>query len=427
MTRLIYYIAIIATILLFGFCAPMLDLIGWSYTTAGGSPVTKIHPAFYLLLTGSVLAVAFGQRRAFALVATPRFLLYFVAAAILVGKAIMITLAGKNEGELSSTLDTFMTPAFVLICFYAVKPEDLSRIGAGLRLFFVFNSIMGIVERLIGSRFVPSFIDQYTSQDRASAMLGHPLNAALLTGVMIIFLVTSVRNTVPAPLKIGEIMLHALAMFAFGGRGALVFTVLVLLISSVSVGRAGQAERAGFAQRVIPFAIIAVGIVLVFLPIPFIDATLDRFTNDQGSAQTRDGALRAIMMLDLNQLAVGIDVSQRQVMMKFLNTPMGFEISWIALTLTYGFLATIPMLFALPVMLFGSAQNLDRSAFYIALLFMIVTVGSLAIGSKTLLLCQTLIMMLTLAQRTQVSRSLGLQVEGYERDRTPAPFFASGN
>lgn len=399
MYRLIYYVVIAASILLFLFNAPMLDLIGWPYTTSGGSAVTKIHPSFYLLLIGAGAALFFGQRRSWALVLTPRFIIYAVAALIILGRAIFITMSGQNEGELSAALDTFVTPALLLVCFYVVSPVTLGQMGNVIRVFFVLNSLMGLAERVVGFRFIPSFLDKFTNQDRAAALLGHPLNAALLTGTLIVYLTTATKIRTRVGLRIPELMLHALAMFAYGGRSAMVFTVTVVLLGSVLIRQEEGGPKVSAAQRLLPIIIVILGIGLVFLPIPFIDATLDRFTNDTGSSQTRDSAVQVLGMLSPHDLLTGITVSQRQTFMTFFNTPAGFEVSWIALIVTYGLLATIPMMIALPTLMFGTARGKDRSAFYIAILFMIVTIGSLSLGSKSLLLSQTLVLILTLTQR----------------------------
>ncbi|MES1985287.1 MAG: VpsF family polysaccharide biosynthesis protein [Pseudomonadota bacterium] len=399
MYRLMYYIVIAGAALLFLFNAPLLNLVGWAYSTGGGSILTKIHPSFYLFFIGAGVSLFFGQRRSWALVMTPRFIVYLIAVLALLGRAIFITLAGKNEGELSSIIDTFLTPLFLLICLYVINPPDLTKIGMALRIFFVCNSLMGLVERLVGFRFIPSFLDQYINQDRAAAMLGHPLNAALLTGTLIVYLTTATQTRTRMSLRVPELLLHTLAMFAYGGRSALVFTVAVVLLGSIMVRQEAGGPKVGMAQRLLPFFIIIAGVGLVFLPIPFIDATLDRFTNDTGSSQTRDSALQVLGMLSFDQLMTGINVTQRETFMTFFNTPAGFEVSWIALTVTYGLLATIPMMIGLPTLLFGTARPLDRSAFYIAVLFMIVTIGSLSLGSKSLLLSQTLILMLVLTQR----------------------------
>jgi hypothetical protein len=151
-------------------------------------------------------------------------------------------------------------------------------------------------------------------------------------------------------------------------------------------------------QRVLPLAIVALGILLIFLPIPFVDATLDRFTNDINSSQTRNSAAYMLSMLSPNELLAGVEASRRVILQDFLNTPFGIELAWVALAISYGMVATLPMLVALPLNLFSEARSLDRSAFYMALLFLVVTAGSLSIGSKSILVSEVLLMMHCLAQ-----------------------------
>lgn len=401
MYQLILILTSVATTLLFLFNAPMLDLVGWAYTSGVGSAATKIHPSFYIAFGTATLALAGRMEPVAQTLRQPRFIIYMVAVALVVSKAAAITLGGRNEGELSAAIDTFATPLLLLVCLSVIRPEHLERMGIVLRIYIIANSLLAIFERMAGARLIPSFLDQFTSQDRASALLGHPLNAALLTGMLLVYLITSLQNRLKGPARIAEIAVHIIAMFAYGGRSALVFTAVVVIMSTLSIKQDTEGRRAGAGQRLLPIIIMLLGILLVFLPIPFIDATLDRFTNDKGSAVTRDAAVQLLTMIDPDQLLNGIEASQRQILMAFLNTPAGIEISWIALTVTYGLLVTLPMLVALPILLFGTAQGRDRSAFYMAMLFMIVTLGSLSIGGKSLLLSQTLILLLSL---TEVAR-----------------------
>ena len=396
MYQLIMILTSVATTLLFLFNAPMLDLVGWAYTSGGGSAVTKIHPSFYIILGTAALTLSARMEPAVRTLRQPRFIIYLLAMILVIVKAVAIMMGGKNEGELSAAVDTFVTPLLLMLCLSVIRPEHLERMGLLLRIYMVVNSVLAIFERVAGARLVPSFLDKFTSQDRAAALLGHPLNAALLTGMMLVYLLTSTQNRVRGPTRIGEIAVHAIAMFAYGGRSALVFTAVVIIMSSLSVRQGATGQRVGAGQRLLPIIVLLLGVGLVFLPIPFIDATLERFTNDRGSADTRNAAIQLLSMIDTDQLLNGIPASQRQIFMTFLRTPAGFEVSWIALTVTYGLLVVLPMLVALPIFLFGTARGRDRSAFYMAMLFMIVTIGSLSIGSKTLLLSQTVVLLFAL-------------------------------
>lgn len=420
MNQLIVGATSLAIGLIFLFGAPLLNLVGWTYSEGGGSFLTKIHPASFLFAAAAGLAVISGSRPVIDTIRKPSFILFAIASLIFLAKATFITMRGANEGELSSVIDTFLTPLFAVIAVSALTYEYRLKLVPLLRIFFVANSLMALGERILGIRFIPSFLDHFSSFDRAAGLLGHPLNAALLTGAMIVYLLTSTQSRASGPVRFVEIGLHAIALFAFGGRSALVFTAAVLIISAVTPDLSTGARRVTPMQRILPLLIMLAGISLVFLPIPFIDATLDRFTNDKGSADTRNAAVHLLTMIDTDQLLYGISAAQRQIFMRFLNTPAGFEVSWIALTVTYGLLATIVMAFALPIFLFANARGKDRSAFFIALLTWIVTIGSLSIGVKSLLISQILLMTAILTS-IPPARPLSWAGAGRNEDVTPRP------
>lgn len=395
MYRLIYSLFCVCVLLLFAANASLLDFLGWGYYAAGGNALTKNHPALYLLAVTALLTLA--SRPVWGDVVRPAFLLFAAATLILLARAVAILLAGAIGGELSAVLVTFVTPLFLLVTIHGIRTEDLRRLAVPIRVFMAVNSLMALAERAIGYRLIPSWIDA-TSDDRATALVAHPLNGSLLTGLMITYLVTARRGDAPVWQRLPELALHAVAMFAFGGRSALVFTTTVLILSAV-VGRQqrGQARLTPL-QRVLPLAIVALGLGLIFLPIPFVDATLDRFTNAAGSSQTRNSAATMLAMLGPNELMAGVDVSRRAILMNFLHTPYGIELAWVALAISYGLVATLPMLVALPLQLFAESRPLDRSAFYMVILFLVVTTGSLSIGAKSLLISELFVMMHCLAQ-----------------------------
>jgi hypothetical protein len=235
---------------------------------------------------------------------------------------------------------------------------------------------------------------------RSAALVHHPLNGSLLTGLIIVFLVSARRKTESAAIRISELALHGVAMFAFGGRSALVFTAMTLLLSSATASnRAGQLRISGL-QRALPILIIALGFCLVMLPIDFIDATLDRFTNDKNSAQQRNAAFDIIGTMTQSEFLWGMNVFDRLRLMDFFGS-FAIEISWLALIMSFGLIATLPMMVAFPMQLYAMARRLDRSAMFMSLLFFVVTIGSLAIGVKTPLVCEFFLMLLVLCQRQQ--------------------------
>jgi hypothetical protein len=171
----------------------------------------------------------------------------------------------------------------------------------------------------------------------------------------------------------------------------------MLVLSSLAArNRAGEA-RVSLFQRSLPFLLVLLGIGLVFLPIDFVDATLDRFTNDANSAVQRDSALGMVLTIPMRELLFGLDIYQRIALMRSFDAA-AIELAWIALTITYGLLATLPMMVALPLVIYTISRQLDRSALFMGILFIVVTAGSLSIGVKSLLVCEFFLMVLILCQ-----------------------------
>jgi hypothetical protein len=398
MNRLISVITVLATALLFFAGYPALSLIGWR-STESASLVTKIHPSSYLFLIAAILGLLAKDSRYRQALKSPTLLLFLVAGIIITIRAIVIIYAGTTRGELSAALVTWISPAFMLIAYRALDAKTLDRIAVGIRAFLVANSLLGIAEQVGKFHLIPDLNNFLRWESRSSGFAGHPLIASLLTGLVIVFLLSTRKRQRFPGARLPELALHAVAMFAFGGRAAMVFTVLVLIVSiSFSYLSFGDKNVPWF-QKIIPPLMIAVGVALVFAPIPFVDQALERFSNDGGSADTRNAAVEMLKTLSFDQFLTGVDADRREMMQNFFGSPAGIELAWVALVLTYGIIAIIPMLIALPLLLFSLVRQLDRSAFYMTILFISVTAGSLSFGTKSVLISQMLAMMLTLSRR----------------------------
>ena len=396
MTQTVRYLAFagIACMLLLN--GPLLDLLGWPYSVATGPTVLKLPPSTYLFGFGAALALVTGRQRYLSLLTKRWFIAYAAAALLLTVRSAFVT--QSSGGELSTALVSFLTPCLALICLQMDR-ADLDRAGWIVRMFFVVNSLIALLERVVDHRFIPSFLDNYPSEHRAAALLGHPLFGAQLTGQLLVILVIAPKRSLPLGLRIAEITLHILAMFAYGGRSALVFLPFILLVNAIFARNSLAEARVSAAQRLAPFAMFFIGLIFVFLPIPFVESTLQRFTEDNGSANTRSAALSILSTLDPHGLLWGIDVYQRQILQKFFNTSQGIELGWVGLIITYGLVAVLPLLVALPVFVLGAARGLNRAAWYTGLFYLIVSAGSAGLASKGLAISVLIAMMYTLCQR----------------------------
>ncbi len=398
MKKPFFTLFVVVAILLFLFNGPLLDLVGWHYSMDDGPFAMKMHPTTYILFLGAAAAIVLAPYATLPLFRRPSFLVYFGAALLMAFKGVMITMSGVTGGEMSTALVGFLTPAFLLIAVQPVERRDLARLAIPMRVYFAIDSLMALAERAIGHRFIPSFLDN-VKEFRATAFLGHPLSGSLLTGAMIVHLVTARREKASIVYRLPEVLLHVVAMFAFGGRSALVFTTVILVLSALFAQQARGQTRISFVQRALPIAVVLLGIGFVFLPIDLVDRTLDRFTQDYGSAQTRNSAVAAFLSLSPSDMIHGIDINQRMTMANFYGSPAGFELTWVSLAMEFGVPVALAMLIGLPMLLFSLSRSLDRSAFYMSLQFLAVTAGSIGLAVKTLLVPQLLVMMMVLCQR----------------------------
>jgi hypothetical protein len=404
MKKPFFTLFVTVTILLFFFNGPLLDLLGWHYSMDDGSFATKMHPTTYLLFFGALAAMALAPYATLPLFKRPGFLVYLGAAFLMVVKGVLITMSGVTGGEMSTALVSFFTPALLVIAVQPVSGRDLSRLVVPMRVFFALDSLMALAERAVGHRFIPSFLDQQ-GEFRATAFLGHPLAGSMLTGVLIVHLMTARREKAPILQRLPEVLLHVAAMFAFGGRSALVFTTVILLLSAIFARQARNQTRISALQRALPIGVVLLGIGFVFLPIDLVDRTLDRFTQDYGSAQTRNSAVEAFLSMSPSDMIQGIDFNQRMTMAHFYGSNAGFELTWISLGMEFGVPITLAMLIGLSWLLYSLSRPLDRSAFYMAIQFMAVTAGSIGLSVKALLVSQLLVMMMILCQRRIVGQT----------------------
>ncbi|WP_419827846.1 VpsF family polysaccharide biosynthesis protein [Sphingomonas sp.] len=396
MLRLLKTLTVIGCAMLFVLSFNVLAVLGWSIVS--GNAITKLHPAFFILLLVAIAGVLSVPSVYARLLANKLYLFYLAAGILLVFRASFIAATGITGGELSAAIITWVLPAVLLLTLQAFSSPELDRIGVAIRIFFAVNSTMGLVERVRGTHFFPSLAEGI-GDPRATAFFGHPLNASLLTGLMIVHLASARRSKVPVVWRLPEMGLHGIAMFAFGGRSAMVFSVAMVIFSAIWVRQEGAERKVGAIQRMLPLIIAGAGLALVFLPLDFVDATIDRFSNDYKSSETRNSAYQMLGFLNTHDWLFGMDANRRQIVQTFFHSPLGIELCWIALIMTYGIVAVLPMMVALPLLLYSIMRTLDRSAFYMMIYFLIVTAGSLSLGSKSLLIAQALMMMLALSQR----------------------------
>ncbi|MDR3374508.1 MAG: VpsF family polysaccharide biosynthesis protein [Ancalomicrobiaceae bacterium] len=373
------------------------------YDTAGGSPLSKIHPATYLtILALAVYLVATGHPMQFARKSAERFPSLIVFVPIL---ALLFTwTVFVQKTPITNRLDTFVPPAIMLALIGDLSEKRHRLLTTLLHIVLTANAVIGIGEVATGLRLTPFAIGgQVIDWDwRATALLGHPLDNALFTGLYLLTLYFGADRAIPNWLRLPMIGLQLVALVSFGGRTALI-AALAIILASLAWRFARVLAGARFDARIAAAIVVALPIVIAGFIAAFesglFDRLMERFTNDDGSAATRVAMLRILASFSLHDLLLGPD-------QEVLTEQMWLEGSYIAIeSFVIGFFVQSGILISLILFAGLAAFSADlwriggRYALWQILYFYFVAAGSASLSEKTQMLAQFVILIATIEAR----------------------------
>ncbi|WP_085318240.1 VpsF family polysaccharide biosynthesis protein [Derxia lacustris] len=206
----------------------LLFQLGIPYTSAGGSLLVKLHPGTWVGLLAFVVALAAHGNPVAVLAAAlrrhPPLGLWLGAIVFLLGYSI----ARYGPSGAAFLIDTLIMPAVTAVTLLALAPQRRAtafRLVIGLMLF---NAAMALVETARHEHFVlytVGGIEPHEDLFRATALTGHPLNGALVTGTLAPLLLTLRIPAGARALLLGYVVL---ALLAYGGRTSFLLTLLFL-------------------------------------------------------------------------------------------------------------------------------------------------------------------------------------------------------
>jgi hypothetical protein len=360
----------------------MLHVLGISYMSEGGNPLEKLHPSFYVTLLSALVCLLYQPHmNRIAATGFRHYALALMAAAALVIGWIMVS--PNNAGELSSPIVTFLTPALFMLTFTRTDDTFLRKAAAFVPIFFLLNSCLGIIGSLTGFNMLPRVAGEVVVayDARPTALLGHPLINAQMTGVYFLYILIKSLKDGFSSSRFFQTFLHLCALVTFGGRAALVFALAIGAIYAIyrlftgrtsSIKSIGLLAYGGFAA--IPLALAAgLGAVL-----------MERLEDDGGSADTRLAAMQMLSYLSPTEWLIGITPSHRAAMLIQLQTPQGFESFPVALITNYGLPIALLITIAAFSLLFRVARPLGANGFWLVVYFFLTSASALSLGSKSI-------------------------------------------
>ncbi|MDF3838315.1 VpsF family polysaccharide biosynthesis protein [Cupriavidus basilensis] len=356
-----YQASVVATCLAIGLymtvSPALLTAIGVPYITTTGNFIFKLHPGTYALLA----AVAFGllsrgNPLTSAILSMRKHLplvLHLCGILLLFGYS-MLRYGPSGSAFL---IETFMAPALIVLVlanFRASEQRFVYRFILGL---LVVNSLIAIGETLLQQHLVPYIVSDGVAIEeeyfRATSLLGHPLNNAIITASLL-FSTLDMRSR---PAKVLLIGLFAIALLVFGGRAASIVAVGVLsaylfikAFSGIVTARFSYVQILGGALLALALTALFAGVVAVS---GFGESIFSRLYLDD-SAAIRMQNWQVFNYMTPGEILFGLSPQDIvQVMFRLgLHYPFEtIEIPWIYMTMQFG-------LFGLAVLLvsLGSAS-----------------------------------------------------------------------
>jgi hypothetical protein len=373
-------------LLLFGASANLLDLIGYDYSSIGGSPLTKIHVATYFIVAVFLTFIVSYPSKIDLFhyyLATKLGTLYFFCAATFA--VIHIVVDGRNGFGMYFDTDLHLFLCCLLMPF--IPPKGMDRLERFLHWFFAANAVLAVFELAIGANIVPLTTyspDGMTSlEPRPTAFLSHPLHAATLTCVYIVSLLTGAGRLPWPNMRVPMIGLQTAALLAFGGRTA--FLLALAIIAFASLWRALRfigGRRVPSISLIIAIAIVPVGVaaVAVLAYAGIFDQFLDRFVEDGGSAHSRVLMLPLLLSFNWTDFLWGASTDYVRAQIYSFGLEWGVENPLLQMSVYQGVVIAFFIISGLLLLLYEVYERLDRRVIFpmVVFLFLCSTFGSFA-------------------------------------------------
>lgn len=389
-------------LLIFAAPGPLLDLLGLGYGNATGSPLGKVHPGTDLIVLALIVAAIRAGNPLRCLGDQAR---RFPGAVALLGATtlLLVYLVKVQRAPFTPLIDTFVLPALLLPLLVDLQPSGRSLVERALHLFLAFNAALGIVEFATGWRLIPmSFegADVTTEMEwRAAGLLGHPLASASTAGMYAVILAMGFGRTLTGWLRGPAIALQLISLGAFGGRTALVLTILCLAVLGLlrlgSLLRGQRFDRRSTAIVLLLAPVIIAGLVLL-IGGGFFDQLLLRFVEDNGSARSRAIVFDIFNHFSRQELWLGPDQEHLASILHLEGIEIGVESFWLGFVVLCGIWMSVLFFIAFGAFLADVLRRTDARALVPLGFFMVIISTTISLSAKSATLAQFMVMIVIL-------------------------------
>lgn len=388
-----------------------LTELGWNYGEAGGSALEKIHPATLVAVAVLIMSAAMRGNPLTAFIRTleayPGIIIYFIGILVLMAHAVFI--AGL---PFTGFIDTFVLPAVMFFLLRDISEERRRRLALLVHALFAINALVGLAEFAFGFRVTPLYVEGeiLEAEWRSSALLGHPLADAILTGCYMIMLVKGGARDLPPLLRPVAFTLATVGMVVFGGRAATAFMIMIMgllvLKRAAQILNGDRFDTRQLLTGLMLVPVIAIA-VIVLQQSGFFDQFLARIVDDEGSASTRIEMFELFKYLNWYDFLLGPDPHQIATLMAQHGLLYGIESFWIAMILLHGVIVAFIFFAALFCFCRESVMSAGTGAFVVFVYFFAVASTSVSLAAKSPVFAIMVMLTFLLGHRTNAAAEQG--------------------
>lgn len=407
-SRTVTWLVALSIIIIFAMSPTLLLHMGFNFGSEGGNPLEKFHPSTFLVFGAlGLYAIQYGNPVSYfdRVAATHRLvLIYLIGLGILLVQVVIV-----QRAPFSPVVDTFLPPALFLLMLEAVEMRVRERLALFIHGLFLLNALIGYYEFLTGHILFPPIggaLEELTEDWRSASLLGHPLTNANMTGAYLLMLVLGGSRGLKPTTAALLFAINFGAMFAFGGRAALVMLIMVMSVRGaftylgVAAGQRFDLRYAVLFALAIP---VVVMIGMTAYEAGFFDKLASRFVDDNGSATTRLAMFEVFKVLPLQEILFGPDQELVATRLYTEGLQYGIESFEVAFVITYGLVPSLLFFATLAIFLVEVLRRTKAGAIVPMTFFFIVASTSVSLSAKSGLLSLLIIMLLLLMERPAVA------------------------
>ncbi|MBV9220601.1 MAG: VpsF family polysaccharide biosynthesis protein [Methylobacteriaceae bacterium] len=396
-------LAFLAIAALFLISPHLLYRWGFTYESTGGSFAEKMHPGTWLAFAALIF---WGLRRRSPLHTVDAALARHggLAVFLLTWVLLLLYTIVVRHVPFTPLIDTFALPIALFLVLVDLSPVAKQRLALLLHLIMLANALLGLFEFETGFRLTPYVEEgvEITSDWRSTALLGHPLVNAGITGAYVLVLAVGGGRDVPALLRPVLLVIQCAAMVAFGGRAALVFLLpLLAFIALTELARIARGRRVKLLHAAL-FAIVlpgAVAVTIGLIEAGFFDRLADRFVEDRGSAQARVVILKLLQEIPLEDLILGSDQARVATIQHLEGIEFGIESFWVNFSLLYGLGISLFFFFGLFCFCHDLVKATRTGAWVVLAFLFAIATTSVSLSAKTAQLGMIVALLMTMLRK----------------------------